>query len=94
MLAHQVAERADLGAVPMPGTAGLVGRDQELALLSSALAGSPAFVVVEGEAGIGKTRLVQEYLAGETGRRQRALIVACPPFRQPQTLGPVTDALL
>jgi DNA-binding CsgD family transcriptional regulator/tetratricopeptide (TPR) repeat protein len=42
----------------------LRGRDRELDMLSSALAsartGRPAIVVVEGEAGLGKTRLVEE----------------------------------
>ena len=50
----------------------LVGRDAEAALLGAALeraaAGRPAIVVVAGEAGVGKTRLVSE-VAGEAGRR-------------------------
>ena len=51
----------------------LVGRDAEAAQLRAALgraaAGQPAIVVVAGEAGIGKTRLVTELLgeAGELG---------------------------
>jgi hypothetical protein len=51
----------------------LVGRDAEAAQLRAALgraaAGQPAIVVVAGEAGVGKTRLVTELLgqAGELG---------------------------
>jgi DNA-binding CsgD family transcriptional regulator/tetratricopeptide (TPR) repeat protein len=49
----------------------LVGRDAETAQLRAALdraaAGQPATVVVAGEAGVGKTRLVTELL-GEAGR--------------------------
>ena len=51
----------------------LVGRDAEVARLDAALeraaAGRPAIVVVAGEAGVGKTRLVAELLgrAGERG---------------------------
>src|SRR5215211_1763197 len=51
----------------------LVGRDAEVARLNAALeraaAGRPAIVVVAGEAGVGKTRLVAELLgrAGERG---------------------------
>ncbi|HZC99067.1 MAG TPA: AAA family ATPase [Actinomycetes bacterium] len=51
----------------------LVGRDAEVAQLRAALgraaAGQPATVVVAGEAGVGKTRLVAELLrhAGEVG---------------------------
>ena len=39
-----------------------VGRDQEMTALADALAGGPAVVVVEGEAGVGKSRLVREFL--------------------------------
>jgi DNA-binding CsgD family transcriptional regulator/tetratricopeptide (TPR) repeat protein len=50
----------------------LVGRDAEVARLTAALeraaAGRPAILVVAGEAGVGKTRLVAELL-GEAGER-------------------------
>jgi hypothetical protein len=46
-------------------------------------------VLIEGEAGIGKSRLVQEYLASAEGG---ALVACCPPFGRPHTLGPVADA--
>ena len=70
-----------------------IGRDKELAALMEALAGQPTVVLVEGEAGIGKTRLVGEFLASAAGQRLRLLVAACPPFRQPHTLGPVADAV-
>jgi DNA-binding CsgD family transcriptional regulator/tetratricopeptide (TPR) repeat protein len=70
---------------------GFVGRERELAALADALAGPPSLVLVEGEAGIGKSRLVAESLAREPG--PRPLVAACPPFRQPYTLGPVVDGL-
>lgn len=58
-------------------SAGMVGRVQETALLSaaveSAFAGGTAVVVVEGEPGIGKTRLLEE-VAGIAEQRQ-ALVV-------------------
>jgi DNA-binding CsgD family transcriptional regulator len=93
MLAHEAVKFADLAGPPSTGASGFVGRAGELALLTSALTGSSALVLVEGEAGIGKTRLLQEYLTGEAGRQHQALVACCPPFRQPQTLGPMTDAL-
>src|SRR5262249_50535479 len=65
---------------------GMIGRDQESAALAAALTRPPAVVLVEGEAGVGKSRLVREFLAGSAGR-PRALPVACPPFREPFTLG-------
>jgi len=76
-----------------PAAAGVIGRDRELAELTRALASSPTVVLVEGEAGIGKSRLLREYLASPAGRGHTALVACCPPFRQPHTLGPVTDAL-
>lgn len=45
---------------------GFVGRDAEFAALTAALAAPPALVVVEGEAGVGKSRLVAEVLAART----------------------------
>jgi len=54
---------------PVPwGTTAFVGRRAELAALderlAAALAGEGGLVVVEGEAGVGKTRLVETFLAG------------------------------
>lgn len=70
-----------------------VGRERELAALSRALGGPPGVVLITGEAGIGKSRLLAEYLATPQGRAGRVLVAPCPPFEQPQTLGPVADAL-
>src|SRR5690606_1797083 len=66
---------------------GFIGREQEVATLARALTG-PSVVLVEGEAGIGKSRLVQELLA--TARSgHRILIGVCPPYRESLTLGPI-----
>ena len=93
MVSLTVTERNVTGGVPEVCPPGFVARDAELARLAGALAGPPAVVLVEGEAGIGKSRLVREFLASPAGRRRRALVAACPPFRRPLTLGPVVDAL-
>jgi DNA-binding CsgD family transcriptional regulator len=61
--------------------------------LAAVLAGPPALVIVEGEAGIGKTRLVREFLASPSGRAHKVLVATCPPLRRPHTLGAVADAL-
>src|SRR5215472_14936494 len=66
------------------------GRDHELAALASVLGSPPATVLIEGEAGIGKSRLVAEYVRGSG---TRALVARCPPFRSPHTLAAVVDAL-
>jgi predicted ATPase len=69
------------------------GRERELAAIVEAFGGPAAVVFVEGEAGIGKTRLVREFLTAAKGLAAVALVAVCPPFRQPHTLGPVVDAV-
>ena len=68
-----------------------VGRDQELATLRQALT-EPAVALIEGEAGIGKSRLVHEFLAS-AGTDHRILRGVCPPLHEPLMLGPIVDAL-
>jgi predicted ATPase len=70
---------------------GFVGRERELAAPAEVMAAPPSLVLVEGEAGIGKSRLVAEFLARGPGLQP--LVTACPQFRQPYTLGPVVDGV-
>ncbi|MFJ2397247.1 ATP-binding protein [Streptomyces sp. NPDC087843] len=88
---HQpaTAER-DLPSLNSPR---FVGRDDELRELLGALAHPPAVVLVEGEAGIGKSRLIREMLDRPEVLRRRALMAACPPFLNALTLAPVVDAV-
>ncbi len=92
MPAQPVTERSRTRPVASVCTPGFVGRDRELAAVTDALAAGPAVVLVEGEAGIGKSRLVREYLAAPAAREGRVLTAGCPPYAQPFTLGPVVDA--
>jgi DNA-binding CsgD family transcriptional regulator/tetratricopeptide (TPR) repeat protein len=80
------------GRVPVAAPR-FTGREAELAGLAEALAAPGAVVLVEGELGIGKSRLVSEYLATDAGRAVHPVVACCPPYQQPQTLGPVADAL-
>jgi DNA-binding CsgD family transcriptional regulator len=86
--------RVDAGVSPGPvATPRFTGREAELAALTWALGVPGSVVLVEGELGIGKSRLVSEYLAATAASVTRPVVAYCPPFRQPQTLGPVADAL-
>ncbi|GAA1950615.1 ATP-binding protein [Kitasatospora viridis] len=69
------------------------GRDRELAALLDALTERPAVVLVEGEAGIGKSRLVAETAAVLRGRGVGVGTGGCHPLREPLAYGPVIDAL-
>jgi DNA-binding CsgD family transcriptional regulator/tetratricopeptide (TPR) repeat protein len=59
----------------------LVGRSEELAILDAALerarTGGPSTVLIGGEAGIGKTRLVTEFTAGAAASGTRLLTGGC-----------------
>lgn len=83
----------DLGRLPALSAPRFVGRDGELDALESAVQGSPVVVLIEGEAGIGKTRLLREFLASQEERGRQALVGACPELRVPYTLGAVVDAV-
>ncbi|NEA56555.1 AAA family ATPase [Streptomyces sp. SID13666] len=71
----------------------LVGRRGELKLLSAGLSRLPAVVLVEGEAGVGKSRLVHESARAVAARGVRVLTGYCHPLREPLPFGPVLDAL-
>src|SRR3954471_12966193 len=59
----------------------IVGRDDELARMDRALdaaaAGAPVLLLVRGEAGIGKSRLVREAVARARTRGSRVLHGSC-----------------
>ncbi|MFC4588718.1 helix-turn-helix transcriptional regulator [Sphaerisporangium corydalis] len=75
----------------MSGT--LIGRRSELALMRAAVASPPSLVLVEGEAGIGKSRLVRELLATRPLAGTRRLVGQCEQLQEPLPLSPVLDAL-
>jgi DNA-binding CsgD family transcriptional regulator/tetratricopeptide (TPR) repeat protein len=53
----------------------------------------PAFAVIEGEAGIGKTRLVEELLGSPELRGRSRLLGACRQLGEPFPLDPVIEAV-
>ncbi|MBA0126102.1 AAA family ATPase [Haloechinothrix sp. YIM 98757] len=94
MSAHPV-EHATMGPVvsarisPLP----LVGRSAELGALFDTVTTPPSVALVEGDAGIGKTRLIDELCALPTLSSWNVLSGACQPFREPCSYGPLLDAL-
>ncbi|WP_171074497.1 helix-turn-helix transcriptional regulator [Nonomuraea basaltis] len=68
----------------------LVGRRTELALLRTVVAAPPSLALIQGEAGIGKSRLVAELLSGLAGTRR--LVGQCEQLQEPLPLSPLLDA--
>ncbi|MBX6385972.1 MAG: AAA family ATPase [Microbispora sp.] len=79
-----------MSIVPPPP---LVGRATELRTLIDAVTRPPAVVLVEGEAGIGKTRLVRTALDRLPSGDRAVLLGYCHQIREPFPYGPVFEAL-
>ncbi|GAA3254354.1 ATP-binding protein [Nonomuraea helvata] len=73
----------------------LIGRDAQLRLLNGAITEPPSVTQVQGEAGIGKTRLVRAAIdpLRERGGERTVLLGHCHQIREPLPYGPVFDAL-
>lgn len=73
------------------------GRDAQFAQLVAALdeasKGSPRVVLVEGDAGMGKTRLLQAFASEAQRRRARVLMATGAPTGAEQLVGPLGPAL-
>lgn len=85
-----MAERGAPGTGRRPSV--FVGREREIATIAEALGSPPAVVLVEGEAGVGKSRLVQEALR-RVETDDAVLHCASPPVEPQFPLGPVVEAL-
>jgi ATP/maltotriose-dependent transcriptional regulator MalT len=72
--------RSEMAVAPMDGAA-LIGRSEDLAALDAALedarGGDPVVILIAGEAGMGKTRLVQEFCERAYAQGARVLTGAC-----------------
>jgi DNA-binding CsgD family transcriptional regulator/tetratricopeptide (TPR) repeat protein len=84
----------DNSQVPRIKSERIVGRREELALLGDlqgeAMAGAPAVVLISGDAGIGKTRLVTELIAS-AGDQARTLIGRCDALGDVVPVAAITD---
>ncbi|SEG96627.1 regulatory protein, luxR family [Saccharopolyspora kobensis] len=70
----------------------LVGRAEQLASLQALAALHPAVALIEGEAGVGKSRLIREVLAGDLGPTT-PLVGHCRQVGEPFPYGAVLEAL-
>ena len=81
----------------MSSTEGLVGREAELALAAAAVRrlseGRASVLVIEGEAGIGKTRLVQSIIDDARSRDVAVFCGQAHPFERTRPFGVVAGAL-
>jgi class 3 adenylate cyclase len=84
-------------AAVQQGLTPLVGRDEELALLrhrwQQATAGEGQVVLLSGEPGIGKSRLVQELKEHLTRDNAVRIEFRCSPYHQNSALYPIIDHL-
>jgi DNA-binding SARP family transcriptional activator/tetratricopeptide (TPR) repeat protein len=83
--------------VPARGPVGLVGRNQELAYLDTAAGrtrdGSTEIVVVDGEAGIGKTALLRAWAAQRAAAGDTVLMASCGQLDRAMPLDALLSAL-
>jgi DNA-binding CsgD family transcriptional regulator/tetratricopeptide (TPR) repeat protein len=70
----------------------LIGRQAELTFLRTVIASPPSLTLIEGEAGIGKSRLVGELFAAPEPARTRRLVGQCEQLQEPLPLSPLLDA--
>ncbi|GAB3745150.1 LuxR family transcriptional regulator [Amycolatopsis oliviviridis] len=72
----------------------MIGRDAELAALLAAAGHPPSAVFVEGQAGVGKSRLVTEFAAAAArAGAPRVVMGSCQPLPEPFPYGVLLDCL-
>jgi DNA-binding CsgD family transcriptional regulator len=85
------------GAMVRTSAPSLIGRTNELRALLTTVARTPSVAMVEGEAGVGKTRLVTELVNGLLAQTDppgpRVLIGHCQPIGEPFPYGALFDAV-
>ena len=89
--------REEAASAPSRRRAPLVGRDAEVAqlvgALDDALAGKGRTISIVGEAGLGKTRLVDEVLADPRALGARVARARCSPYDSHRAYGAIADLL-
>jgi DNA-binding CsgD family transcriptional regulator len=94
---HRLDGRAVVGKPVSVSLQGLVGRDDEVALAVAELRhlrdGRGSVLVIEGEAGIGKTRLVQGIVEAARAQNMVAFVGQAHPFERTRPFGAMAAAL-
>ena len=81
------------GRLPTPGHLPIVGRDAERDALVAAASGAAQLILIEGEAGIGKSRLLDELIERVRARRGVALVSRCDPGARDLAYAPAIEWL-
>ena len=96
-MVRESAAQSRFEAAVQTGLTPLVGRAEELALLQRrwehAKAGDGQVVLLSGEPGIGKSRLVQELTEQLAHERVTRIEFRCSPYHQNSALYPIIDHL-
>lgn len=94
---EQAAGQRGEGVEPVGPIIPLVGRDRELVLLRRTWAavqrGSGAFTLLEGEPGVGKSRLAKSFLSEAEKSAGAVLLARCQGFEPEVPYQPICDAL-
>lgn len=92
---HSATGTARVGAMTEPEQPPLIGRDSERSALRSAHAAATDghVAVLQGEVGIGKTRLLEDLTAWAAGGDAAAVSVRCFPGERSLAYGPFLDLL-
>jgi DNA-binding CsgD family transcriptional regulator/tetratricopeptide (TPR) repeat protein len=85
--------RAGWWATRVGGSVAFVGRDRELSRLRAVVGGEARLLLVMGDAGVGKTRLVTEGMRRAAADGVVSIWGGCLPMRETLPLLPVMDAL-
>ncbi|MET9230351.1 AAA family ATPase [Lentzea sp. NPDC003310] len=86
------ARRCDPTGLMRTSSPVLVGRGDQLGALRAAVPNQPAVIMIEGEAGVGKSRLVRELLDADLWPLS-VLMGHCQPVGEPFPYGAVLEAL-
>jgi len=94
---HESSATSRFEATTVSGMSPLVGREEEIALLMNrwrqSIEGEGQVVMLSGEAGVGKSRILQAFRERIKGDDHGVIFLSCSPFHTNTALYPVIDCL-